>query len=82
MSSQRITLATASATRAQRSRVSERGSTTLIAILVLFALMGLGLLSMRHTYQDMSSAGNLRRTTQARFIAEMGVHHTLTLLLF
>lgn len=61
-------------------RDKERGSTTLIAVLVLFALIGLGLLSMRHTYQDMSSVGNLRRATQARFIAEMGAHHAITLL--
>ena len=60
-------------------RNSERGSTTLIAMLVLFALLGLGLLSMRHTYQDMSSAGNLRRAKQARYIADIGVHHALTL---
>ena len=64
----------------QRRGRTERGSTTLIAILVLFALLGLGLLSMRHTYQDMSSVGNLRRTTQARFIAEMGAHHAITLI--
>lgn len=61
-------------------RPEERGGTTLIAILVLFALLGLGLLSMRHTYQDMSSAGNLRRATQARFVAETGAHHAITLL--
>lgn len=61
-------------------RSDERGGTTLIALLVLFALLGLGLLSMRHTYQDMSSAGNLRRATQARYIAEVGAHHAITLL--
>ena len=60
-------------------RKNERGSTTLIAMLVLFALLGLGLLSMRHTYQDMSSAGNLRRAKQARYIADIGAHHALTL---
>jgi hypothetical protein len=65
--------------RLLRSRSQERGSTTLIAVLVLFALLGLGLLSMRHTYQDMSSVGNLRRATQARFVAEMGAHHAITL---
>ena len=58
----------------------QKGSTTLIAILVLFALLGLGLLSMRYTYHDMSSAGNLRRAKQARFIAEVGAHHALALL--
>jgi hypothetical protein len=61
-------------------RQAQRGSTTLIAILVLFALMGLGLLSMRHTYHDMSSAGNLRRAKQARFIAEVGANHAITLM--
>ena len=63
--------------RLPRSHSQERGSTTLIAVLVLFALLGLGLLSMRHTYQDMSSVGNLRRATQARFVAEMGAHHAI-----
>ena len=61
-------------------RVHEKGSVTLIAILVLFALLGLGLLSMRHTYHNMSSAGNLRRAKQARYIAEIGAHHAITLL--
>lgn len=61
-------------------RRSQRGSTTLIAMLVLFALLGLGLLSMRHTYQDMSSAGNLRRAKQSRYIADVGAHHALTLM--
>ena len=63
-----------------QSHRRERGSTTLIAVLVLFALLGLGLLSMRHTYQDMSSVGNLRRATQARYVAEMGAHHAITLM--
>ena len=61
-------------------RHRQKGSSTLIAILVMFALLGLGLLSMRHTYHDMSSAGNLRRAKQARFIAEVGAHHAITLL--
>ena len=64
----------------QIHRVNEKGTVTLIAILVLFALLGLGLLSMRHTYHNMSSAGNLRRAKQARYIAEIGAHHAITLL--
>lgn len=63
-----------------RRHTHQKGSTTLIAILVLFALLGLGLLSMRYTYHDMSSAGNLRRAKQARFIAEVGAHHALALI--
>lgn len=61
-------------------RINQRGSVTLIAILVLFALTSLGLLSMRHTVQDVSSAGNLRRAKQARYVAEMGAHHAATLI--
>ena len=61
-------------------RLSERGSTTLISLLVLFALISLGLLSLRSTHQEVSSAGNLRQAKQARYVAELGLHHAITLL--
>ena len=61
-------------------RNHSKGSTTLISLLVLFALISLGLLSLRFTYQDMSSAGNLRQAKQARYVAELGLHHAITLM--
>ena len=57
-----------------------KGSTTLISLLVLFALISLGLLSLRFTYQDISSAGNLKQAKQARYVAELGLHHAITLM--
>ena len=64
----------------RRVLLRERGSTTLISLLVLFALMGLGMLSLRFTHQEISSAGNLRQAKQARYVAEIGLHHVITLL--
>ena len=61
-------------------RRSQRGSSTLVAILVTFALLGLGALSLRSSHQDVSSAGNLRRAKQARYVAEVGLHHAVALL--
>lgn len=62
------------------NKTPEKGSTTIIALLVMFALLSLGLLSMRHTFQDVSGAGNLKRAKQARYVAEVGAHHAATLL--
>ena len=61
-------------------RVSQKGSTTLISLLVLFALLGLGLISLQYTHQDLSSAGNLRQTKQARYVAEIALNHAITLM--
>ena len=61
-------------------RTHERGSSTLVAILVTFALLGLGALSLRSSHQDVSSAGNLRRVKQARYVAEVALHHAVALM--
>lgn len=61
-------------------RHDERGSSTLIAILALFGLLSLGLIAMRSAQDDIASAGNLRRTKQAQYLAEVGLHHAATLL--
>jgi hypothetical protein len=66
--------------RVRSSHQTSKGSTTLISLLVMFALMSLGLLSLRFTHQDMSSAGNLRQSKQARYVAELGLHHAITLM--
>ncbi|MEE2643519.1 MAG: hypothetical protein VYD19_01185 [Myxococcota bacterium] len=57
-----------------------KGSVTLITILALFAMIGLGLLALRNTQQGISSAGSARWGKQARQLAEMGVYHAMTLL--
>ena len=61
-------------------RRKQKGSTTLISVLVLFALLGLGLISLQYTHQDLSSAGNLRQSKQARYVSEAGLHHAITLM--
>ena len=64
----------------QSKRIQEKGSTTLISVLVLLALLGLGLISLQYTHQDLSSAGNLRQSKQARYVSEVGLHHAITLM--
>ena len=64
----------------QSKRLHEKGSTTLISVLVLLALLGLGLISLQYTHQDLSSAGNLRQSKQARYVSEIGLHHAITLM--
>jgi len=65
---------------ARGARRGARGSSTLVALLVTFALLGLGALSLRSSHQDVSSAGALRRATQARYVAEVGLHHAAALM--
>ena len=62
-----------------RARRNQRGSALILALLVLFAVLGLGMLAMRSATQNISGAGNLRLTKQARYTAEAGLHHALTL---
>lgn len=61
-------------------RVKSKGSSTLIAILALFALLSLGTIAMRSTQQDIANAGNIKRVKQARALAEIGLQHAATLL--
>lgn len=64
----------------ESNRLLQKGSTTLISVLVLLALLGLGLISLQYTHQDLSSAGNLRQSKQAHYVSEIGLHHAITLL--
>lgn len=61
-------------------RQAERGSALVIAILILFAMLGLGLLAMRSTTQNIAGSGSLRMNKQARFVAEVGLYHAMTLM--
>lgn len=65
---------------ATRTHRNQRGSALILALLVLFAMLGLGMLAMRSATHNISGAGNLRLTKQARYTAEAGLHHALTLL--
>lgn len=56
-----------------RRRRGERGSALVLAILILFAMLGLGLLAMRTATQNTAGSGNLRLNKQARYVAEMGL---------
>lgn len=54
-------------------RRGERGSALVLAILILFAMLGLGLLAMRTATQNVAGSGNLRLNKQARAVAEVGL---------
>lgn len=56
-----------------RARRGSRGSALVLAILILFAMLALGLLAMRTASQNIAGSGNLRLTKQARFVAEVGL---------
>ena len=61
-------------------RPSERGSALILTVLILFAMLGLGMLAMRSATQNVSGSGNMRLSMQARHIAEMGLFHAVTLM--
>lgn len=52
----------------------------MLSILVLFALLGLALLAMRTSTQSIAGSGNMRMTKQARYVAEVGLYHAVTLM--
>lgn len=64
----------------RRRHRHERGSALILSILILFAMLGLGLLAMRSTTQNIAGSGSLRLNKQARFIAEVGLYHAMTLM--
>ena len=66
--------------RPAHRRQAQRGSALVIAILILFAMLGLGLLAMRTTTQNIAGSGSLRMNKQARFVAEVGLYHAMTLM--
>jgi Tfp pilus assembly protein PilX len=59
---------------------NQRGSALILAILVMFSMVALGVLAMRSTGQNLRSAGNLRMTKQVRQIAEAGLYHAITVM--
>jgi hypothetical protein len=62
------------------ARRRERGSALVLAMLILLAMLGLGLIAMRTTTQNVAGTGNLRVSKQARYLAEMGLYHAITLI--
>lgn len=65
--------------RHPRARRGERGSALVLAILILFAMLGLGLLAMRTTTQNIAGSGNMRLHKQARYVSESGLYAVLAL---
>lgn len=63
----------------RRHRRGERGSALILAILILFAMLGLGLLAMRSTTQNIAGSGNMRLQKQARYVSESGLYAVLAL---
>jgi hypothetical protein len=63
-----------------RRRRSPRGSALILAILIMLAMLGLGLMAMRTTTHAMAGTGNLRLGRQARAVAETGLYHVATLM--
>ena len=59
---------------------AERGSALILAILVMFSMVALGVLAMRSTSQNIRGSGNLRMTKQVRQIAEAGLYHAMTVM--
>jgi|JI10StandDraft_1071094.scaffolds.fasta_scaffold152704_2 hypothetical protein len=58
-------------------RSHERGSALVLAVLILFAMLGLGLLALRTTTQNIAGSGALRMNKTARFVAEVGLYHAM-----
>jgi hypothetical protein len=65
---------------ARHRRRGERGSALVLAILIMLAMLGLGLMAMKTTKDNAAGTGNLRLSKQARYIAEMGLYHAVTLM--
>ncbi len=56
-----------------RGRRSERGSALILALLVIIALTGLGLVGLKHTSFEMRTANNAKFARQALYVAETGM---------
>ena len=59
---------------------TQRGSALILAILVMFSMVALGVLAMRSTSQNIRGSGNLRMTKQVRQVAEAGLYHAMTVM--
>lgn len=66
--------------RRHHARRRQRGSALILSVLILMAMLGLGLLAMRSSTQNIAGSGSLRMNKQARFVAEVGLYHALTLM--
>ena len=54
-------------------RKSERGSALIIALLVVLALTGLGMVGLKHTTFELRQASNAKIAKQAAYTSEMGL---------
>ena len=61
-------------------RRGERGSVLILAVLILFSMLALGLIGLRTATQNISGSGNLKLSKQARYVAESGLYHAITLM--
>jgi hypothetical protein len=59
--------------RRRSRRTQQRGAALLVVLLVITLLMGIGTMAARSTRLNVSTSGNERRMTQARYVAEYGL---------
>ena len=64
--------------RARHARRGQQGSALVLAVLILIAMLGLGMLAMRSATQNIAGSGALRMNKTARFVAEVGLYHAMT----
>ncbi len=66
--------------KTRRRTGDPRGSALILAILIMLAMLGLGLMAMRTTTHAMAATGNIRLARQARLVAETGIYHVATVM--
>lgn len=64
----------------RHARRHTRGSALVLAVLILLAMLGLGMLALRSTTQNIAGSGSLRMNKAARFVAEVGLYHAMATL--
>jgi hypothetical protein len=57
----------------RRRQASERGAALILAIMMLVAMTGLGVLAVTASRMEVIVAGNFRTMTQAQYVAEAGL---------
>lgn len=57
----------------RRARREERGAALILAILMLVAMTGLGMLAVTRSHMEVKVAGNFRLLKQAQYVAEAGL---------
>lgn len=62
------------------NRRRPRGSALILAILIMLAMLGLGLMAMRTTTHAMAATGNIRLARTARMVAETGIYHVASMM--